>query len=159
MSSDTIEERNEPDVQIQMSGRKVVWPIYALFTGNIVSYVGNTLTLLAIPWFVLQTTGSVAQAGIVGFFSLLSTIVSSALSSVLVERLGYKRTSVVGDLLSGLTILLVPLLYHTVRLAFWELLALVFIGGLLRAPRNTARTSLLPRLAAVADPLREPRDR
>ena len=151
MSSDTIEERNEPDVQIQMSGRKVVWPIYALFTGNIVSCVGNTLTLLAIPWFVLQTTGSVAQAGIVGFFSLLSTIVSSALSSVLVERLGYKRTSVVGDLLSGLTILLVPLLYHTVGLAFWELLALVFIGGLLRAPGNTARITLLPSLAELAD--------
>src|SRR5258707_6319547 len=91
MNSDTIEERNEPDVQIQMSGRKVVWPIYALFTGNIVSCVGNTLTLLAIPWLVLQTTGSVAQAGIVGFFSLLSTIGSSALSSVLVHRLSDNR--------------------------------------------------------------------
>jgi len=124
--------------------------ISALFTGNIVSYVGNTPTLLAIPWFVLQTTGSVAPAGIVGFFSLLSTIVSSGLSSVLVERLGYKRTSVVGDLLSGLTILLVPLLYHTIGLAFWELLALVFIGSLLRAPGNTAHITLLPSLAELA---------
>jgi hypothetical protein len=58
---------------------------------------------------------------------------------------------VVGDLLSSLTILLVPLLYHTVGLAFWELLALVFIGGLLRAPGNTARITLLPSLAELAD--------
>ncbi len=150
MSSDMIEERNVPDAQGQTSGKKV-WPIYALFTGNVISYVGNTLTLLAIPWFVLQTTGSVAQAGIVGFFSLVSTVGSGALSGVLVERLGYKRTSVIGDLLSGLTVLLVPLLYHTIGLAFWTLLALVFIGGLLRAPATTARSTLVPNLAEMAD--------
>lgn len=132
------------------SGRKVVWPMYALLTGNIVSYVGNTLTLLAIPWFVLQTTGSVALAGIVGFFSVLSLIVSGVLSGVLVERLGYKYTSVVGDLLSSLTVLLIPLLYHTIGLAFWELLILVFAGGLLRAPASTARFALIPNLAELA---------
>jgi len=54
---------------------------------------GQHTDLLAIPWFVLQTTGSVTLTGIVGFFSLLSTIVSGALSGVLVERLGYRRTS------------------------------------------------------------------
>src|SRR5258708_9285832 len=96
-----------------MSGGTVVWPIYALFTGNIVSYVGNTLTLLAVPWFVLQTTGSVAQAGIVGFFSLLSTIVSTALRTVLVERLAINRTRVRCDLLTRCPIPLRPLLSTT----------------------------------------------
>src|SRR5438876_4776776 len=142
-----IGEKNAPDVQIPE--RKAFGPIYALFIGNIISYIGNNLTLLAIPWFVLQTTGSVAQAGIVGFFSLVSTIASGALSSVLVERLGYKRTSVIGDLLSGLTDLLVPLLYHTIGLALWELLVLVFIGGLLKAPASTARSTLVPNLAEL----------
>ncbi len=150
MRNNIVEERNVPDAQVQLPGHNVVWPIYALFTGNIVSYVGNTLTLLAIPWFVLQTTGSVTLAGIVGFFSLLSTVVSSVLSSVLVERLGYRRTSVTGDILSGLSVLLVPLLYHTIGLAFWELLILVFLGGLLRAPGSTARATLVPSLAEQA---------
>ncbi len=149
MSSNIIEERITPEAQAQVP-RRTAWPIYALFTGNIVSYVGNTLTLLAIPWFVLQTTGSVTLTGIVGFFSILSTVVSSALSSVLVERLGYRRTSVTADMLSGLSVLLVPLLYHTVGLAFWELLILVFLGGLLRAPGTTARATLIPNLAELA---------
>lgn len=34
-------------------------PLYTLYVANAVSYVGDDLTLLAIPWFVLQTTGSV----------------------------------------------------------------------------------------------------
>jgi MFS family permease len=147
MSNVIAEERDVPVVQAQT---KSAWPLYALLTGNIVSYVGDTLTLLAIPWFVLETTGSVAQAGIVGFFSVVSTIVSGALSSVLVERLGYKRTSVIGDILSGLTTMMVPLFYYTIGLAFWELLVLVFIGGLFKAPAATARSTLVPNLADLA---------
>lgn len=150
MSKEIVEEIQEPVVQAPVVERKEVGPIYALFTGNVISYVGNTLTLLAVPWFVLQTMNSVTLAGIVGFFSLLSTIVSGMLSGVLVERLGYRRTSIASDVLSGLTVLLIPLLYHTIGLAFWELIILVFLGGLLRAPGATARATLLPNLAELA---------
>src|SRR5689334_18248724 len=101
---------------------QAAWSIYALFAGNLISLVGDMLTLLAIPWFVLQTTGSVVQAGITGFFSALPMVFSSFFGSAFVDRLGYKRTSVSGDILSGLTILLIPLLYHTGGLAFWQLL-------------------------------------
>src|SRR5258708_15983933 len=103
------------------------WPIYALFLGNTISYVGDILTLLAIPWFVLQTTGSVVQAGITGFCSALPMVLSAFFGSALVDRLGYKRTSVIGDMLCGLTVMFVPLLHHTIGLALWQLLTLVFL--------------------------------
>lgn len=129
---------------------QAAWSIYALFAGNLISLVGDMLTLLAIPWFVLQTTGSVVQAGITGFFSALPMVFSSFFGSAFVDRLGYKRTSVSGDILSGLTILLIPLLYHTGGLAFWQLLTVVFIGGLLRSPADTARGAMVPELAPLA---------
>lgn len=125
-------------------------PFVAFLTGNTISYVGDILTFLAIPWFVLQTTGSVAQTGITAFFSTLPTVFSAFFGSTLVDRLGYKRTSVIGDLVSGGTVALIPLLYHTVGLAFWQLLVLVFLGGLLQSPGVTARSSLVPDLAAQA---------
>jgi MFS family permease len=125
-------------------------PLYAFFTANLISYVGDRLTLLAIPWFVLQTTGSVTKTAITAFFTTLPTIFSSFLSGLLVDRLGYKRTSVIGDIASGIGTLLIPLLYHTVGLAFWQLLVLVFLGGLLKAPGETARSSLLPDLGKEA---------
>ncbi len=136
--------------QEQRSEQRAAWPIYALFTGNTISYLGDILTLLAIPWFVLQTTGSVVQTGITGFCETLPMVFSSFFGSALVDRLGYKRTSVIGDVLNGLTVLLIPLLYHTTGLAFWQLLVLVFIGGLLRSPADTARFALVPDLAALA---------
>jgi MFS family permease len=125
-------------------------PIYAFFSGCAISYVGDILTFLAIPWFVLQTTGSVTQTGIAAFFSTLPTVLSAFFGSVLVDRLGYKQTSVIGDILSGITVALIPLLYYTIGLAFWQLLALVFVGGLLKSPGVTARASMVPDLAKIA---------
>jgi MFS family permease len=84
-------------------------PLSAFFLGSVISYVGDTLTLLAIPWFVLQTTGSVTQTGITAFFSVVPMVLSAFFGSALVDRWGYKRTSVIGDLASGLTVVLIPL--------------------------------------------------
>jgi MFS family permease len=149
--SETLAENTPPPApQEQRAARRTAWPIYALFTGNIISYLGDILKLLAIPWFVLQTTGSVVQTGITGFCETLPMVFSSFFGSALVDRLGYKRTSVIGDVLNGLTVLLIPLLSQTSGLAFWQLLVLVFIGGLLRSPADTARFALVPDLAALA---------
>jgi MFS family permease len=135
----------------EKTGQRAHGPLFALFGANIISYIGDYLTLLAIPWFVLQTTGSVAETGITAFFSTLPTVISSFFGSALVDRLGYKRTSIVSDLTSGVSVALIPLLYSTVGLAFWQLLALVFFAGLLPAPGATARSSLLPDLVARTD--------
>ena len=129
---------------------KVRAPLFAFFAANLISFVGDRLTLLAIPWFVLQTTGSVVETGITAFFTTLPSILSAFLSGLLVDRLGYKRTSVIGDVASGISTVLIPLLYRTIGLAFWQLLVLVFLGGLLKAPGETARSSLLPDLGKEA---------
>ena len=126
------------------------FPIVEFFAGSAISYIGDMFTLFAIPWFVLQTTGSVIQTGITAFFSTLPAVFSAFFGSALVDRLGYKRTSVIGDIASGVTVLLVPLLYHTVGLAFWQLLVLVFLGGLLKSPGVTARRSMISDLAHSA---------
>ncbi|HEU5230817.1 MAG TPA: MFS transporter, partial [Ktedonobacteraceae bacterium] len=148
--SNLLEQEQSLAAPLAQSRSKTGWSIYALFIGNTVSYVGDMMTLLAIPWFVLQTTGSVELAGITGFCSALPMVLSGFFGSVLVDRLGYKHTSVIGDILSGITVMLVPLLYHTSGLAFWQLLMLVFIGGLLKSPAMTARSAMVPDLAKLA---------
>lgn len=126
-------------------------PVYALLIGNIVSLVGNNITAVALPWFVLETTGSAARAGFVGFAQLLPAFVAGILGGSLVDRFGYKQMSVVSDAVSGLAIAAIPLLYHTIGLQFWQLLVLVFVGAMLDIPGLTARRSALPELAKLAD--------
>ncbi|MGH2500884.1 MAG: MFS transporter, partial [Ktedonobacterales bacterium] len=55
-----------PAAPAQSTRRRL--PLYALFGANAISSTGDVLTFLAIPWFVLQSTGSVAQTGLTAFF-------------------------------------------------------------------------------------------
>lgn len=107
------------------------------------------MVLLAIPWFVLETTGSATKTGITGFFAFLPIVLAGFLGPV-VDRMGLKRASIVADIASGLSVAMIPLLFQTVGLEFWQLLALVFLGGLLDSPGETARSSLLPEAAQAA---------
>jgi MFS family permease len=125
--------------------------MFGLLAASTISLVGSTLTMIALPWFVLQTTGSAALTGLAGFFVALPAFGAGIFGGALVDRLGYKRVSVMTDLVSAVGIALVPLLYSTVGLAFWQLLALVFLGSLLNIPGLTARRAMLPELAALAN--------
>lgn len=125
-------------------------PLITLFITTLISTTGDVMAAIAIPWFVLETTGSTVQTGITAFFSVVPIVIGMAFGGTLVDRLGYKRVSVVADFASGLTILLIPLLHATVGLAFWQLLLLVFLGNLMDAPGRSARRSMLPELAELA---------
>jgi MFS family permease len=125
-------------------------PLYSLFTANAISLTGNVFTTIAVPWFVLQTTGSATQTGITGFFTILPVVLAGFFGGTIIDRLGYKRTSIIADIASGVTTLLIPLLHLTVGLQFWQLMALVFLGALLDTPGSTARDALLPELAEQA---------
>jgi predicted MFS family arabinose efflux permease len=63
---------------------------------------------------------------------------------------GFVRSSVASDLISGLTLLAMPVLAWTIGLPFWALLALVFVSGLFDTPGESARRVLLPGLATTA---------
>ncbi len=115
-----------------------------------ISQIGSAFTLIAVPWFVLQTTGSAAKTGLTGVFAALPYIIAGIFGGALVDRLGFKRTSVIADITSGVTIALIPLLYHTTGLAFWQLLALTFLASLWNSPGGSARQSLVPELAMLA---------
>src|SRR5258708_21032191 len=125
-------------------------PIYSLFAANAISLVGNVLSAIAIPWFVLQTTGSATKTGITGFFNILPVVLAGFFGGTLVDRLGYKRTSIIADIASGVTSALIPILYYTIRLQFWQLMILVFFGALLDTPGSTGRRPLVPGLVEIA---------
>jgi MFS family permease len=125
-------------------------PLISLLTADGISQTGNMLTLLAIPWFVLATTGSAARTGLTASMEALAFVVAGLLGGPLVDRIGHLRSSVVCDLGSALCIGAIPACYHTVGLTFWQLLLLVFIGGLFAMPGTSARRSLYASVASRA---------
>ena len=125
-------------------------PLVGLLVGHAVSMTGNMLTIIALPLYVLAETGSAAATGVTGFFATLPIVLGGVFGGVLVDRVGYRRASIVADLTSAVTIVLVPALDSTVGLPFPVLLGLVFLSGLLDTPGQSARNALLPEVAVAA---------
>jgi MFS family permease len=125
-------------------------PLYALYAADAVSLTGNVVAQLAIPWFVLVTTGSAALTGLAVFFNFLPIVLAAFFGGVVVDRLGFRTTSVVADLASAAAVAVIPLLHSTTGIEIWQLLTLVFVGALLDAPGTTARQALFPDLVQLA---------
>jgi MFS family permease len=122
-------------------------PLLALALANAVSLLGNVVAVVAIPFFVLVTTGSPARMGVAAFFSTLPLALGALAGGVLVDRLGARVTSVASDLASGAAIAGIPLLHTLDRLEFWHVLAFAFAGAVFDAPGQAAREALLPDVA------------
>ena len=130
--------------------RPEVRPLYSLYSANAISYAGNVLTALAIPWFVLSSTGSASKTGQVAAFGMIPVIIAGVFGGTLVDRFGFKRCSIAADLASGTTVAAIALCHALGVLSFPLLLILVFAGALLDAPGQTSRSALVPNLAAMA---------
>ena len=115
-----------------------------------VSYVGTRISMIAIPWFVLSTTGSATQTGLVAAAEITPLVLFKALGGPLLDRLGPRRVTLVCDLLSAVVVASIPLLHGLGMLSFPTLLVLVAVAGALRGPGDAGKAAMTPELARVA---------
>ncbi|WP_037675065.1 MFS transporter [Streptomyces globisporus] len=125
-------------------------PLAGVLAANAVSVTGNSLTLIGVPWFALETTGSPGKAGLVAFFAAVPVVLAAVAGGPVIDRLGRRRVSITSDLVCGLALTAIPLLHQTGLLRFWMLCALMAVTGLFHAPGEMARHVLVPDLAGRA---------
>lgn len=121
-----------------------------LLVASAVSTTGTRVSMVAVPWLVLVTTGSAAQTGVVAFAEMLPYVLMQALASPLIDRFGGRRVSALCDAVSAPIVLAVPLLYDTGNLAFWQLCVVVAVLGAFRGPGETAKDVLVPEVVDEA---------
>lgn len=125
-------------------------PLIAFLAANVVSISGTRISAIAIPWFVLTTTGSATKTGLVVVFEMTPLVVMKALAGPLIDRVGPRRVSVTADAASAVLVAMVPLLHWLDRLSFPVLLALVALAGAARGPSDGAKGTLVPDVAETA---------
>jgi MFS family permease len=126
-------------------------PLYGWLTAEAISLLGTRVSMIAIPWLVLTTTGSPTRTGLVAFAEITPMVLLKAFGGPLVDRVGPRRMAIGADSLSLLVVGLIPLLHHTGSLTFPTLLGLVAVAGALRGPGDAATTALIPALVERAD--------
>jgi MFS family permease len=100
--------------------------------------------VVALPWFVLATTGSTARMGLVLACQTLPAFALGIPAGGIVARLGPRRALVLGDSLRAPLLALVPVLHWSGVLSFPLLLVLVTAIGVFSVPYAAAANSLLP---------------
>ncbi|WP_433493351.1 MFS transporter [Micromonospora sp. CA-248089] len=103
--------------------------LYTLVGADLLSNLGTRISVVAIPWLVLETTGSPTKMGLVAAAETLPYMLSSALATPWADRFGVRRTSVFVDAASAVAMAVVAL---APWLGFGTLLVLVAIAGGLR---------------------------
>src|SRR3954452_7163704 len=86
-------------------------PLYGLLAAYFVSGVGTAMSAVAVPWLVLVTTGSAASTGIVGFAQMAPYVLLQATAGPLVDRVGLRRTFLLGNSAAAVTMCAIPLLH------------------------------------------------
>ncbi|MDP9331568.1 MAG: MFS transporter [Actinomycetota bacterium] len=117
-----------------------------LLAAEIVSGTGSMMTALALPWFVLQTTGSPSRASAVLAVEIAPVLILGIPSGTVAARLGAKKTLLLTQVLAAPLIALIPLLHHADLLTFPVLLVLVFLTGTLWTPFYAAQATIIPEL-------------
>jgi MFS family permease len=121
-------------------------PLRALLGAEVISTTGMQMTWLALPWFVLITTGSPARMTGVMAAELLGFAIAGLPAGPVIQRLGARRTMLVADAIRAPLMLLVPLLHWSGHLVYPELILLALALGVVGAPHFTAQRVILPEL-------------
>lgn len=118
----------------------------ALLGAEVISGLGSMMTALALPWFVLQTTGSPAKASAVLAADIVAILALGVPAGALAARLGAKRTLLLTQLLAAPLVAIIPVLHYTDLLSFPLLLLVVVLLGGLWAPSYASQAAIVPEL-------------
>lgn len=142
-SSIPTDDQSNPGAATKRSIR----PLAGVLAAMAVAITGTRISAIALPWFVLVTTGSATQTGLVAFCQMAPYVAVKAFSGPVVDRLGPRLISWTTDLTSAVAVAVIPLLHAFELLGLWGLLALVAIIGAARGPGDLAKEIMIPEAA------------
>lgn len=126
-------------------------PMRGWLVAEAISLTGTRVSMIALPWFVLTTTGSPTRTGLVALAEMLPLVVLKVLSGPVIDRVGARRVGVACDAASMAAVGAIPLLHESGLLSFPLLLLLVAVAGGLRGPGDAAKAALTPAVVAAAE--------
>ncbi|WP_117168054.1 MFS transporter [Paraliobacillus sediminis] len=126
------------------------YSVFRFISGNVISFCGDQIYLIAIPLMVLAITGSPLSMGLVAALERLP-ILFQPLTGILADRYNRKYLLLLCDMARSIIVGLIGVLFIFDLLEIWFLYSGAFIIGLLSQVYNTAQFASIPRLVRKGD--------
>jgi MFS family permease len=122
-------------------------PYLLVELSNITSVISGSMVFIALPWLALEITGSAASAGALVALTSIPGIFFGPILGTLIDRIGRRISGFISEVLTALTILLIPVVHNSIEISF-ALLVLLALGRAIVSPASsTARKSIIPDVA------------
>lgn len=121
-----------------------------LWSGQVVSTLGSSVSALALPLLVLALVQSPVQAGLVAAMQMIPYLLFSLPVGALIDRWNRKQVMILCDLVRWLALGSVPLAFALGYLTIAQLYLIAFIEGTARVLFELAQVSSLPRVVPAA---------
>jgi len=117
-----------------------------LWSGQVVSVVGSSVSAIVVPLLILALTNSPAAAGIAGALAAIPYVLFSLPAGALIDRWDRKKVMVLCDLGRSITFASIPFAMWFDVLTIWQLYVAAFVEGTLFVFFNIAEVAALPRV-------------
>lgn len=105
------------------------------------------MVFIALPWLALEITGSATSAGALVALTSIPGIFFGPILGTLIDRIGRRISGFISEVLTAVTILLIPVVHSSIEISF-ALLVLLALGRAIVSPASsTARKSIIPDVA------------
>ena len=121
-----------------------------LFSGQLVSQIGDSMSKVALLWFVYDLTGSAFKMAEIALLQTIPPLVFGPLIGVYLDRMKKKPVMIRVDLIRTGLVLFIPLLYGLEALTFERLYLLVFAISIVSSVFGPALASAVPLLVPRA---------
>src|SRR3954447_18456557 len=138
-----VESRHKLDAAARGRSRVSSAEIRAIVAAEVVSSVGSSMTLLALPWFVLVTTGSATKLGLVLGIGSIPFVMLPVPAGSVIARIGARQTMVIADPGRLPLLAAIPALYSLDALSFPLLVVLVALTNVFTAAHMPAQRLIL----------------
>lgn len=135
--------RRHPYVRLALDGS-----FSALWTGQLISLLGDRIHQVALAFVVLNATGSPMAVGAVFLVATLPNLLFGPIAGTLVDRWDHREVMIVSDLLRAGVVLLIPVAVVTNLVLVYPLVFLVTTISIFFRP---AKGAILPRLISGDD--------
>jgi predicted MFS family arabinose efflux permease len=116
------------------------------WVGFSLSYLGDTISRVALTWFVYETTHAPEALGLLSLFYTGPVIVGGLMAGWLLDRFDRRRVMMVDSLLRAAIFMLIPLLHAAGILALWHVYAVAAVYGFLMMIPLAGGPTIVPTL-------------
>ncbi|WP_319592002.1 MFS transporter [uncultured Draconibacterium sp.] len=119
-----------------------------LWTGKLVSALGDRMYAIAIAWWILEVTNSPAMMGLYLLAATLPMVLMGIIAGAIIDKSNLKRVLIIADVVRGIGITLLGLLFLAGDLTLFSVFSTTVVISLASSFFNPAVTTIIPRIVS-----------